>query len=71
MFPGKTKNQIITELLGAALDELEEALPYQTGDKVIGQDELGDPRFNDAGLTSTLIELANKHLESLTKQAEH
>jgi hypothetical protein len=67
MFPGKTRNQIITELLSAALDELEAAFPYQKGDKEIGQDEFGDPRYNDTGLTSTLIELTHKHLDSLTR----
>ncbi|MGD8568270.1 MAG: type 1 pili tip component [Gammaproteobacteria bacterium] len=68
MFPGKTRQQIITDLLAAALDELEEAFPYVKGDRVIGQDEFGDPRYNDAGFTSTLIELTNKHLDKLCRK---
>jgi hypothetical protein len=68
MFPGKTRQQIMTELLAAALDELEEAFPYVKGDQVIGQDEFGDPRYNDAGLTSTLIKLTNKHLDKLCQK---
>lgn len=68
MFPGKTRQQIITELLAAALDELEEAFPYEKGDQVIGQDEFGDPRYNDAGATSRLIELTNKHLDKLCQK---
>lgn len=65
MFPGKTRQQIITELLAAALDELEEAFPYEKGNQVIGRDEFDDPRYNDAGSTSKLIELTNKHLDKL------
>lgn len=65
MFPGKTKQQIITELLSAALDELEEAFPYVKGDKVIARDEFGDPVYEDAGLTSNFIELTNKYLNKL------
>ena len=68
MFPSKTKQQIITELLSAALDELEEALPYVTGDKVIGQDEWGDPIYSDEGFTPTLISLTNKYLAEITHQ---
>ena len=38
MYPEKTRQQIITELLSAALDELEEAFPYVKGNHVIAQD---------------------------------
>ena len=68
MFPSKTKQQIITELLTAALDELEEAFPYIRGDKVIGEDECGDPIYNDAGFTPTLISLTNKYLGKIASQ---
>lgn len=67
MFPGKTKDQIITELLSAALDELEEAFPYVKGNKVIAQDELGDPVYEDAGLTSAFIDLTNRYVTELSK----
>ena len=67
MFPGKTKQQIITELLSAGLDELEEAFPYIKGEKVIGQDEYGDPIYNDEGLTSTFLELTNKYFARLNR----
>lgn len=67
MFPGKTKQQIITELLSAALDELEEAFPYVRGKKVIARDEFGDPIFEDTGLTSDFIELTNKYTNKLKK----
>ena len=33
MFPGRTTEQLITELLGAALKELAAAMPYVAGDQ--------------------------------------
>lgn len=69
MFPEKTKQQIITELLSAALDETEEAFQYVKGDKVIAQDEYGDPMFEDAGLTATFIKLAGQYMEKMDKSA--
>ena len=35
MYPARTENQIITELLSSALDELVEAFPYAEGKRVI------------------------------------
>jgi hypothetical protein len=67
MFPEKTREQIITELLSAALDEAEEAFPYVKGDKVIAQDEFGDPMYEDTGPTSTFIRLTNQYLEQIKK----
>lgn len=48
------------DLVSTALDEIEEAFPYVEGDKVVGEDELGDPLFEDAGLTP--------RFEALTRQ---
>jgi hypothetical protein len=67
LFPGKTKQQIITELLCAALDELEEAFPYVKGNKIIAHDEVGDPVYEDVGLTSAFIKLSEQHLNKLGK----
>ncbi|MEJ2604002.1 MAG: type 1 pili tip component [Gammaproteobacteria bacterium] len=65
LFDGPALEQIITDLLGAALDELEAAMPYEPGERVIREDEQGDPIYEDAGLTPRFIELARKHLRSL------
>lgn len=65
LFPEKTKQQIITELLSAALDEAEEAFPYVKGEKVIAQDEFGDPMYEDAGKTTTFIKLTNQYLKQM------
>ncbi len=68
MFPGRTREQLITELLSVALDELASAMPYEAGRKVISHDEQGDPVYEDVGLTPKLLELARKHKKRL--QAE-
>jgi hypothetical protein len=69
MYPRKTEEQLITELLAAALDELEAALPYLEGPRVVAEDELGDPIFEDLGPTRHFAELAQKHLRRLRQAA--
>ena len=54
LFPGRTREQIITDLLGAALQEVAAAMPYVPGKKVISTDEQGDPVYEDAGLDAAL-----------------
>lgn len=68
LFPGRTREQLITELLSVALDELATALPYEAGRKVISRDDQGDPVYEDIGLTPKLLELTRKHRKRL--QAE-
>ncbi|EIJ41527.1 hypothetical protein BegalDRAFT_0613 [Beggiatoa alba B18LD] len=68
MFPGRTEQQIITELLTVALDELGEAMPYIQGTKVIGEDECGDPIYEDVGLTPRYGALTQKYLASYSKE---
>lgn len=65
LFPGRTREQLITELLGVALDEVATAMPYLPGRRVISTDEQGDPVYEDAGLTPKLIELTRKHKKRL------
>ncbi len=66
MFPGIRREQILMDLLSHALDELAEAMPYVAGDKVISEDEFGDPIYEDAGQTPRFIELTRKHLAHFT-----
>jgi hypothetical protein len=61
MYPNKTETQIITDLLNASLDGLEEALPYVQGNKVVGEDEFGNPIYNDVGLTPVFGALKKKY----------
>jgi hypothetical protein len=65
MFPGRTPEQIITELLGAALQELGTAMPYLPGKKVISTDEQGDPVYEDVGPTPRFMELTRKNRKKL------
>lgn len=65
MFPGRTREQLITELLSVALDELATAMPYEPGRKVISTDEQGDPVYEDAGLTPKLLALTRQHRKRL------
>ncbi|MBS0365954.1 MAG: type 1 pili tip component [Proteobacteria bacterium] len=60
MFPGRTPEQLITELLGTALQELAAAIPYVAGTRVIARDDQGDPVYEDAGLTPRFIELSRR-----------
>lgn len=62
MYPSRSPEQILTELVGAALNELEHRLPYIEGKNVTSLDELGDPIYEDVGPTSRFVELTRKHL---------
>ena len=61
MFPGRTPEQLTTELLGAALAELAAAMPYVAGQRVIATDEQGDPVYEDVGPTPRFMELVRAH----------
>lgn len=65
MFPGRAPEQLITELLGAALQEIETSMPYIAGKKVISSDEQGDPIYEDVGLTPRFVDLTRKHRKRL------
>ncbi len=68
LFPGRTLEQIITDLLGVALQEVAAAIPYVPGPKVISSDEQGDPVYEDVGLTPRLMELTRKHRKRLESE---
>ncbi|MFT5658701.1 MAG: hypothetical protein ACI9KN_001982 [Gammaproteobacteria bacterium] len=63
MFPGRTQDQIITELLTSALDGIEEDFPYVKGPNVIRRDEFDDPIFEDIGHTAVFGRLTQKYLQ--------
>ncbi|MFC3105595.1 type 1 pili tip component [Salinisphaera aquimarina] len=65
MFPGLTRERIITDLLAAALDELASSFTYEPGDEVAAYDEMGDPMYADAGLTPRFQALAKQYAEDL------
>ncbi|HUO20365.1 MAG TPA: pilin assembly protein [Steroidobacteraceae bacterium] len=65
MYPGRTSEQLITELLGTALKELAAAMPYVPGTRVISTDEQGDPIYEDVGPTPRFMQLAREHRRGL------
>ncbi len=67
LFPGRKIEEIITDLLHAALDEIAAAMPYERGPKVISLDDHGDPLYEDIGLTPRFVELTRQFKKRLTK----
>lgn len=63
--PGVSLEEITTDLLTTALSELEVAMPYVAGDRVISEDEFGDPVYEDAGPTPAFASLKRKHQKVL------
>lgn len=62
MYPRRTKEQLISELVSASLSEIQSSFPYQPGNVVAATDDHGDPIYKDEGPTSNFIELTRKHL---------
>lgn len=69
LFPARSEAQLVTELLTTALDEIEEAMPYEQGERVVGEDEFGDPLYEDVGLTPRFEALAHRYAEALKGEA--
>ena len=68
MYPIRSETEIISELLSAALDELEQAMHYIPGSKVIAEDDQGDPIYEDVGPTPRFIALTEKRSQVLEKE---
>jgi type VI protein secretion system component VasK len=66
LFPALKSEEVIAELLHAALDEVEEAFPYVAGKKQNSEDELGNPIYEDDGYTPRFLALMRQHLAKLT-----
>jgi len=67
LYPGLSSQMIISQLLSMALAAYEEALPYVPGDKIVAEDEMGDPIFEDIGLTPKYQELVKKHAQLINQ----
>jgi hypothetical protein len=68
MYPRRSEEELITDLLSAALDEIEAAFPYVQGRKVVAEDEQGDPIYEDIGQTPRFASLHRKHLDRLRRE---
>src|SRR5208283_1855446 len=70
LFPGRTIEEIVTDLLHAGLDEIAAAMPYEPGPKIISRDDHDDPVYEDIGLTPRFVELTRKFKKSLESKPE-
>jgi len=70
LFPGRAIEDIIGDLLQAALDEIAAAMPYERGPKIISRDDHGDPVYEDIGLTPRFVDLTRKFKKSLQKELD-
>ena len=70
MYPLKNEEEIALELLSHALDSIEAAFPYVQGSKVIAEDEMGDPIYEDAGSTPRFLALTRRHAALLAQEHE-
>jgi hypothetical protein len=65
MYPGRSDSQLMADLISAALDELEVAMPYIPGNRIIAEDDYGDPIYEDLGPTPQFYSLSHEILRRL------
>lgn len=65
LFPGRNTEQLLADLLSAALDEIEASFPYRRGERVVERDDQGDPIFEDIGLGPRFHDLTRSHAQRL------
>ncbi|MDH1212417.1 pilin assembly protein [Pseudomonas chengduensis] len=70
MYPKHHSEELLGELIGAALEELEASLPYVKGNRVVALDEQGDPLYEDVGPTPRFLALSRKYLRQFSESAE-
>ena len=70
MYPKRHPEELLGELIGAALEELESSLPYVKGSKVVALDEQGDPIHEDIGLTPRFLALSRRYLQTLSAKQD-
>ena len=68
MYPKHHAEELLGELIGAALEELETSFPYIRGTKVIATDEEGDPMYEDVGPTPRFLSLSRRYLDELNQK---
>ncbi|BAN50305.1 hypothetical protein [Metapseudomonas resinovorans] len=70
MYPKRSVEELIGELVGAALEELEASFPYVKGSQVVATDEQGDPLYEDIGPTPRFLALSRRYLQQLSAQRD-
>ncbi|MDQ2694456.1 MAG: type 1 pili tip component [Pseudomonadota bacterium] len=61
---------VITDLLAAALTEVEASFPYVQGSRVIAEDDHGDPIYEDIGPTPRYLDLVKEHAARLEQDID-
>lgn len=67
LFPGVSEQQILADLLTAALEQVSAGLKYSQGSSIASYDEQDDPIYSDAGLTPRFLALVDEHLQRLNQ----
>lgn len=62
IYPRRTHEQLVSEMVSAALSELETSFPYIEGNEIATLDEFGDPVYKDSGRTPAFQRLTREHL---------
>ncbi|MNT22439.1 hypothetical protein D3C72_1578210 [compost metagenome] len=70
MYPKRRPEELLGELLGAALEELEASFPYIQGQHVIATDEEGDPLYEDIGPTPRFLALSRRYLQDMSTRKD-
>ncbi|SDH59211.1 pilin assembly protein [Pseudomonas panipatensis] len=70
MYPKRSVEELLGELVSSALEELEASFPYVRGQKVVALDEQGDPLYEDIGPTPRFLQLSRKYLHELNEPEE-
>ena len=65
LYPGVDAERLITDLISAGLDEVEAAMPYVPGERVIREDDHGDPVYEDVGMTPRFLELVRRNQQQI------
>lgn len=70
MYPRRGVGELLTDLINAALDEVEAAMPYEQGTEVISEDDQGDPIYEDAGPAARFRQLSHRYAREMLDQVE-
>ena len=70
MYPKRSIEELLGELVGSALEELEASFPYVKGPRVVATDEQGDPLYEDIGPTPRFLALSRRYLQELCAQQD-
>lgn len=70
MYPKRSPEELLGELIGAALEELEATFPYVKGQHVIATDEEGNPLYEDVGPTPRFLALSRRYLQDFSDQQD-